>query len=196
MAVLTLPTTPSPRSATVRLISARNELTPAFGGAVQRLNRKGTRYAIDVELPPMTYVQGMAWNDIWAEADTVLMNVPQPGLDTTGFGSPLVNGSGQSGRVINLKGLTAGKTLLKGQYISIVTGGQRYLYKVASDGGVAGDGTTALTLQTLQRTPHLNNDVIEVLTPKIEGFARPSDDLFQIGVDRLVVPKFTIEERA
>lgn len=192
---LTLPTSPGPSQVTVRPVSARNDLRPAFGGSTQRLLRKGTKYAADFLMPPMTYADAMAWADLDDEADTVVMTIPQPGFAVGSPGSPQVNASGQSGSTLAIKGLTVGYQLRKGQYLSVVTGGQRFLYRVKTGATANGSGLATVTLQTMLRTPHLNNDVVEIAAPKIEGFVEAEPDRWTVGVDRLVTPVFTIEER-
>lgn len=196
MAVLTLPSSPQPRSVTPRLITARNELTPAFGGTVQRLNRKGSRYALAVELPPMKYVDALAWDDLMAEVDTVLMGVPQPGLVIGAPGTPLVNGAGQSGSSLTLDGLTGGYVIRKGQWLSVVISGRRFLYRAASAATAAGGGAVTVALRTMLRSPPPDNAVVEIAAPMIEGFARMADDALAVGIEHLVSLSFTIEERA
>lgn len=195
MAVLTLPTTPSPRSVTPRLISARNELTPAFGGGIQRLNRKGSRYALDVEMPPMRYVDAMDWVDVLSETDTVLMAVPQPSFDVGVPGSPLVNGAGQFGSSLTLDGLTPSYPIAKGQWLSVITNGRRYLYQCTAQVIANASGQMTVPLRTMLRFPPADNAVVEIAEPKIEGFARVAEDAFMVGIERLVSLKFTIEER-
>ena len=196
MAVLTLPSSPQPRSVTPRLITARNELTPAFGGTVQRLNRKGSRYALAVELPPMKYVDALAWDDLMAEVDTVLMTVPQPGLVIGSPGTPLVNGAGQSGSSLTLDGLTGGYVIRKGQWLSVVISGRRFLHRAASAATASGGGTVTVALRTMLRSPPPDNAVVEIAAPMIEGFARMADDALAVGIEHLVSLSFTIEERA
>ena len=196
MAVLTLPSSPSPRSVTPRLITARNELTPAFGGTVQRLNRKGSRYALDVEMPPMLYSDALAWDDLLSETDTVVMTVPQSDLDIGAPGSPLVNGGGQAGNALSLKGLTPGYVVRKGQWLSVIAVTRRYLYRSSATITANGSGQATVGLRTMLRYPPADNAVVEIAAPKIEGFARVSDDAFMVGIERLVSLKFTIEERA
>jgi hypothetical protein len=196
MAVLTLPTSPSPRSVTPRLVSARNELTPAFGGTVQRLNRKGSRYALDVEMPPMRYADALAWDDILSETDTVLMPVPQPDLVLGAPGSPLVNGAGQAGNALAIDSLTPGYVIRKGQWFSVIANSRRYLYRASAAATANGSGQVTVGLRTMLRYPPADNAVVEIAVPMIEGFARVSDDAFMVGIERLVSLKFTIEERA
>lgn len=196
MAVLTLPSSPQPRSITPRLITARNELTPAFGGTVQRLNRKGSRYALAVEMPPMKYTDALAWDDLMAETDTVLMDVPQPGLVIGSPGAPLVNGAGQSGSSLILDGLTGGYVIRKGQWLSVVISGRRFLYRAASAATASGGGAVTVPLRTMLRSLPPDNAVVEIAVPKIEGFPRMADDALAVGIEHLVSLSFTIEERA
>lgn len=190
---LILPTSPAPRQMSWRYVSATNSLVPAFGGADQELLRKGTRYALTFTFPPMSYVQNMEWDDVMEEGQTVVMNVYQPGFSPGIPGSPLVNGSGQAGKTLSIKGLTPGYTFTKGQWLSIITGGQRFLYRVAAQVG-APSGTASVPLRTLLRKSPSNNDVVEVFQPKVEGFVRDLEEL-TVGVERLVSMRFTVRER-
>lgn len=103
---LILPAKPAPREISWEKISAANVLSPAFGGAEQELNRKGTRWALTFSMRPMTYVQSMDWDDLESEGQTVVMRVHQPGLDIGTPGQPRVATSGQLGSTVLLDGLT------------------------------------------------------------------------------------------
>jgi hypothetical protein len=193
MAVLTLPTDPAPAKMAVAMVSAKNTLTPAFGGAEQELLRKGTRYALTFSMPVMTYVQSMEWDDLMAEGDTVLMRVFQPGLVIANPGTPLVKGAGQAGTSLVIDGLPNGYVIRKGQFLSVVSAGQRFLYRAkASATSVA--GTATVPLRTMLRRPPNDNDVVEIAQPMIEGFVRDLGE-WSVGVDRLVGLQFTVRER-
>src|SRR5690606_11548982 len=129
MAVLTLPTNPAPAKMAIAMVSAKNTLAPAIGGAEQELLRKGTRYAPTFSMPVMTSVQSMEWDDLMAEGDTVLMRVFQPGLMIPNPGAPLVKGAGQAGTSLTIDGLPNGYVIRKGQFLSVVSAGQRFLYR-------------------------------------------------------------------
>lgn len=191
---LTLPVTPSPREASVRLITARNELTPSFAGSTQRLNRKGSKYAMAVTMPPMTYADAMAWVDLDTETDVVILPVPQPGFDTGPVGTPLVNGGSQSGSSLIIDGLTPNYIIRKGQYFNVVTSSRNYLYRAAASVTANSSGEATISLMTMLRTPPANNDVIKLGTPVIEGFVT-SDDLWTVDIAHLVGLSFTITER-
>jgi hypothetical protein len=193
MAVLTLPTDPAPAKMAVAMVSAKNTLTPAFGGAEQELLRKGSRYALTFSMPVMTYVQSMEWDDLMAEGDTVLMRVFQPGLVIANPGTPLVKGAGQAGTSLVIDGLPNGYVIRKGQFLSVVSAGQRFLYRAkASATSVA--GTATVPLRTMLRRPPNDNDVVEIAQPMIEGFVRELGE-WSVGVDRLVGLQFTVRER-
>ncbi|WP_313004275.1 hypothetical protein [Brevundimonas sp.] len=194
MAVLTLPTDPAPANMPVALVSAKNTLTPAFGGAEQELLRKGTRYALTFSMPPMTYVQSMEWDDLMAEGDTVLMRVFQPGLVIPNPGTPMVKGAGQAGTSLVIDGLPAGYVIRKGQFLSVVSAGQRFLYRAKASATANGSGEATVALRTMLRRPPNDNDVVEIAQPMIEGFVRDLGE-WAVGVERLVGLQFTVRER-
>lgn len=193
MAVLVLPTDPAPANMGISLISAKNVLSPAFGDGEQQLLRKGSRYALTFQMPPMRYVTSMDWDDLMAEGDTVVMRVHQPGFDTGAPGSPRVNGAGQTGMSLVLDGLTPSYVIRKGQFLSVIVSGRRYLYR-ARDEVVATDGAVTVPLRTMLRFPPADNDVVEIGQPMIEGFVRDMGE-WSVGVDRLVGLQFTVRER-
>lgn len=193
MAVLVLPTDPAPANMGIAMITAKNVLAPAFGDGEQELLRKGSRYALTFQMPPMRYVTSMDWDDLMAEGDTVVMKVHQPGFDTGAPGTPRVNGAGQSGSALVIDGLTNGYVIRKGQFLSVITQGRRFLYRAKASVTVSGDSAT-VPLRTMLRFPPADNDVVEVAQPMIEGFVRDLGE-WSVGVDRLVGLQFTVRER-
>jgi len=191
---LELPTSPYPAQMTPRLISARSDRKSAFGGGTQRMNRMGSRYAIDFVLPPQTYDNATDWGDLTSEGETVSIAIPQPRFDTGAPGSPLVDGAGQSGTTLNIKGLTPQYVVRKRQWLSITTSGRSYAYRAAAEAVADASGDLALTLETMLRTPHGDGNVIELGEPVIEGFPTVPDDAWKVGPDGLVYLSFTIEE--
>lgn len=194
---LILPTWPGPSSMTPRPIFARNETRPATGaGPVGRNLRPGTRWAWDIELPPMSYVDSLAWDDLLSEDDTVVMEILQPGLVIGDPGAaPQVNGAGQAGRMLNVKGVRPGYVFRKGQWLSVIQAGQRFAYKSSAAATANGAGNIAIPLRTMLRTLLSNNAVVEIAKPMVEGWPTIDTDSLTVGVDGLVSPRFTVEER-
>lgn len=193
MAALVLPTDPAPANMGIAMITAKNVLAPAFGDGEQELLRKGNRYALTFQMPPMRYTKSMDWDDLMAEGDTVVMRVHQPGFDTGAPGTPRVNGAGQSGSALVIDGLTNGYVIRKGQFLSVITQGRRFLYRAKASVTVSG-GSATVPLRTMLRFPPADNDVVEIAQPMIEGFVRDLGE-WSVGVDRLVGLQFTVRER-
>lgn len=180
----------------MRLISARNPLNPAFGGPTLRLLRKGAKYALDFTMPPMTYVDALAWSDLEAETDTVVMPVPQPGLVIGNPGAPRVNGAGQSGMNLQIDGVTPGYELRKGQLVSVSVDDQWFLYKARAAATATSGGILTIPLRTMLRRSPADNAVVEIADPKIEGFVTLGNGAGKVSVDHFMHGiSGTIEER-
>jgi len=180
---------------TIGMVKVVNDLSPSFSGADQQIRRKGSRYALGFTMPSMDYVAAMPWTtDLAAEGDTVVMEVHQPGLNIGNPGAPLVRGGGQAGSSIIVDGLTAGYVVRKGQFLSIISSAQWYLYRAAATATADGAGLVTVTLQTMLRRPPNDNDPVHLATPFIEGFVRDYSDP-EVQVDHEVVLSFTIRER-
>jgi hypothetical protein len=190
-----LPDWPYPAQMTPRLVSGRAELRPAWGGDIQRLNRAGSRYAIDVVMPVMTYADAQDWSAIEDETATVTMLIMQPGLDTGAPGTPLVNGAAQSGTSLIIDGLTPRYVIRNRQWLTVTTGGRIYAYRAKGETVANGSGEATVPLETMLRAVHGNNDPVELAEPRIEGFATVPNDAWTTNTAGHVALSFTIEER-
>ena len=83
----------------------------------------------------------------------------------------------------------------EGQFFSIITLGRRWLYAADADATANSSGIISIPLEVMIRTNHQNNDVVEVLDPKIEGFPEVAEDAFTIREDGYIWLSFSIEER-
>lgn len=193
---ITLPTSPAPRSVTPRLITKRRDLEPTFGGPVSRVQRLGSRWAMDVELPPMRYADAMVWIASLTKADgeTVILEVPQPGFSIGSPGTTRVNGAGQLGKSVNLDGFGT-YTAKAGQLFSWIISGQRFLYMVAADKVAASGAMAGLQIEPMIRRSPPDNAVVEFAPPMIEGFISGRETSWTVDVARTVGLSFTITER-
>lgn len=189
-----LPFFPAARLQTPRLVSSRLGLDPVYGGPSFRGRRPGSRFAIAFELPPTTHDRAMEWSDLDVEDDTCVMPIYQPGNEGEGEGSPIVDGADQAGTTLALKGLTPQLYLTKGRWISIITNGRRYCYRLDADAVADEAGDIEIALTTMLRVAHGDGDVVEITQPKIEGYVTAPDDLWAMGTDRLYYLRFEITE--
>lgn len=198
---LTLPTCPPVREFFPRLVQSRNDFNPAIGGPDSREARIGGKWAFDITLAPMEYATFMDWVDLEAETDTVIWAIPQPGVTTSGEGTPRVKGAGQAGDSLLVDGITPSYTVEKGRWLSVITGGQRYLYCAKSAVTANGTGEALIPVRPLIRVQHADNDVVELAAPKIEGLVRSGSvngtilNRYQRSGGHLKGLSFTITER-
>ena len=192
---IALPDYPYPASMTPRLVTGRAELRPAWGGDIQRLNRVGSRFAIDVVMPVMTYADAQDWSDINDETATVTMQIVQPGLDPGAPGVTLVKGASQSGTTLIIDGFTPYYVLRKNQWISVSTGGRLYAYRVKTEVVASALGEASVVLTTMLRASPADNSPVEITEPRIEGFATVPDDAWATNTAGHVALSYTIEER-
>lgn len=200
MAIIDLPDWAVPNGAEPFLRDFGGVLTPFLGGPEQRINRLGTRFGIRVTLPAMrTRDQALIVQSrlLRAREDRLRMEWPQPDFDVGAPGAPRVSAGVTAGMSVPLKGLTPGYIVKEGQMLSIVRGARRYMHMFAADGTVTTGGTLAATIWPMIRASLLNNDVVELAPPMIEGLVSPGDELsWQISVDRLASFSFTVAESA
>jgi hypothetical protein len=194
MVAVALPSTPPPAGMSIAKVSAANVLTSAMQGSDSEIDRKGERYALTFTMPSMSYVESMAWSVLGRKGITVVMEVQQPGLDVGEPGLPRVKTAGQQGVFLLIDGLAVGYTLRVGQFLSLIVAGQRYLHRVAAQVAAGGDGSALVELQEMLRVSPPDNAVVEIVDPKVEGYARDVGEV-SVGIDRRVGIQFTVRER-
>lgn len=191
-----LPAKPAPRSATPRLLDFGSDLTPPMGGAMQRLNRLGNRFAIDVTLPPMKeplarpYLAAL----LKGKAEGVLLRFPQPGFDPGNPGAPVVDGAGQTGSLLRVRGASAGYVFKAGQFFSILHGGRRYLHQVNADVAADGTGKATLPITPMLRISPANGATCEFAQPMIEGFLQGNELPWTLDLAAIYGLSFTLTE--
>lgn len=194
---IALPTAPQPASATPRLLDFGTVLTPPQGGPMQRLNRIGNRFALEVVLPTLTPDQRLVWVSrlLRGMTEGVLLPFPQPGTDPGVPGAPAVNGGGQTGSAIALRGLAAGYVIREGQALSIIFAGRRYLHIATADVTVVGGAGTVPITPMLRISPN-DGAPVEITTPMIEGLLSGNDLPWQLRTDHNADITFVVTEAA
>jgi hypothetical protein len=185
------------RSAVIRLVDFGGFNRPVLGGPVQRINRLGSRYAIDVELPPLREEpDGRLFSTLLERAlsEGALFAFPQPGLRISPPGNPVIDGAVLSGTSITMRGLTPNCVIRAGQYFSVIHDGRRYLYRAATEAWADDTGDVAVTVTTLLRDSLSDGDTVELGKPMIEGWVEAP----QYGMMRepFTTIQFTITEAA
>lgn len=186
-----------------RFISHRADLKPPFGGRWDVLGRMGSHFAVGVQLPRILLREAaMAWiaDLILAETDTALLPWPQDPDLRGRLDSVVVDGGGQAGTTLALRGGRAGAFIRKGQFVSLkveVSEGvfQRFLHMAAARATFDAAGEAALSIHPMLRVSPPDGAAVEIETPMIEGRIAPGvdwdvDELMSAGL------AFEIEEAA
>ncbi len=197
MAVVAIPTTPGYRKATPIYIDIDVQQATPLGGAGTRIQRLGSRFALEVEFPPIK--QGAALAALRADIirgrrDGASYPFPQPGLTSTATGTPRVKGAGQSGNSLAVDGFATGASVKKGQFFAVIANGRSYLYFCTANANEI-SGEIGIPIWPMIRASPADNALVNFATPVIEGNIVDETFSFEHGVDDWVPGlKFRIEE--
>ena len=188
MSAVALPAIPWQAKAKPSLVRFGGPLTPPLGGPMQRINRLGSRFSLQVSLPPMDEGSALAWIAARSQADatnsTLIVNLPNPPA-ITAIGTPLVNGASQAGILLAVKGLNAGAVVAQGRFFSVAVSGRNYLYHVTAAATADGSGHATLSISPKIRAAMADGASLNFSAPQIEGF--DTAPTIEWDVDELVL---------
>lgn len=192
--MIELPDMPGPNGIEFRLIDKGYIL----GGASSlRVGRPGSRWGAMVSYPPMRMDVSRKFiarlNRAKREGlriEIPLVDVPQ-GIP----GAPVVDGAGQAGAALNVRGLTPAYIAKEGFWLTIKEAdGTEYLHQMAQTAVADGSGNATLQIEPPLRAPFADGDAIEMAKPTMSGFVEGDEWGWQINVNRLIALQFPIEE--
>lgn len=169
----------------------------ALGGATERIERLGNRYSAVLSTPAMRIEpDGRRWSArlLRARREGAIVELHQPDFNVIAPGSPVVATNTASGRSIPISGLTPNYAIREGQWLNYIVDGQRYLDQATTQVIANASGEAAVILQNLIRVPLTAGDIIDLATPRIEGWI---DGDFSIPrmLDHTTSFSFTIAEK-
>jgi hypothetical protein len=178
MADLYLPETPLPKAASPSPIIFGGWQTPPTGGEETWLGFMGNRMSMALETPNLLpEPDGRLWTaallDGMMEGLIVGCRFFQPGFVSKAVAPNgqhiTVDGGGQAGSIINLKGFSPFAPVLRREFFSIVTAGRRALYHARVQGIADEDGKLALPIGPMLHVQPNDGDLCEFGKPMIEG---------------------------
>lgn len=196
--MITLPNCPPVRNASMKLLSYATDQTPTLGGPQTRVMRLGDRWAGDFTTYPALYAdEGRIYLSrlVRGMTDTVLIGVIEPGMRAQDYGTPQIAVGGASGMSIQVKGLGAGRVVPEGKFLSIVTGGQRFLYQTTAQVSADANGDATLPIFPMLRRPPAANDVVELSAPKMEGYVQGNEVQWEVTKSKRIGFVFSVQER-
>ncbi|MGW8189528.1 hypothetical protein [Sphingomonas hankookensis] len=197
--MLTFPDHIAPNGATPALVDRGGVLR---GASALRVNRLGSHYRIAMTLPPLDAAAGAAVvvsRLIRAKREGLRVPYPLLDVDQSACGvAVVVDGAGQVGGVLRVRGLPAGVTVREGYWLSIESsGGQHFLHNHGGDVIADGSGRAGLLVgDTMLRRSFADGARVHLVKPMIEGLIDGSEQAWSLSVDRNAGIEFTIEEAA
>lgn len=143
-----------------------------LGGASQNLHRMGDRMAVDFELAPLAAAsvgRRLIAQLRRAKNEGALIAYPQNGIRIGSPGAPVINGAGQAGTSLLLRGFTPHYAVRIEQAFSLIHDGRRYLHAVQADGRADAAGKVTIIIEPMLRFITTDGDVAEFARPMIEG---------------------------
>lgn len=193
---LTPPASPAPRHFRLSRSAVVGVHTSPFTLSEQVQRHAGQRWGLSVSLPPMKRDAAEEWIAFLVALNgiegTFVMGDPA-GAAPRGVatGTPLVDGGGQTGGVLNTKGWTASQTgiLKAGDWIQLGSASAPRLHKVLTDADSDGAGLASLDIWPNLRASPADNDPITISSAK--GLFRlagndqewPVDEALFYGID-------------
>lgn len=145
----------------------------SLGGPSLAIPRMGDRFALDVQTGQLRNdASGLALVAALTQATTLdaLFSFLQPNLPNPSvIGGAVVDGAGQSGSRLVVRGANPGAAVAVGRFFSIVHGGRRYVHMVAAASTIGSDGRATISIWPMLRFRTTDADVVEFDEPKIEG---------------------------
>ena len=170
--------TPNTDIASIRFV-AKNAVAVSispFTFSQQVYRHQGSGWEVDVTLPAMKRATAEEWVSfllrLRGQYGTFLIGDPNGGTArgsaSSNAGTPVVNGSSQTGDFLNIDGLpvSASGYLLAGDYIQLGSGATATLHKVLEDVDSNASGQATLNLFPSIRTAPADNAVVTVANCK------------------------------
>lgn len=180
---ITLPATPGFASVVLRADSMVAVVPSIFTGSQQVFAHQGQYWEADVQYAPMTRAQAeaiiSALISLQGSYGTFYLGDPSGRTSRGGGSGCVVNGAGQTGRVLNVRSLSG--VFKAGDYITVGAGAQTRLYKNLTD---TGSGTVAMNIFPSVRD--LPPDGAGISTANCVGTFRLVDSVVQWSIDAAI----------
>lgn len=144
----------------------------ALGGADLPIPRLGDRFAVDVETTQLRQdAESRLLVAALMEASTAdaRIELRLPNRPAPIGGAIVVDGAGQAGSTLAIRGVPASAILMRGQFFSIVHAGVHFVHMVQADVRASGAGRAAVPIWPMLRFLTIDGEACAFDQPYIEG---------------------------
>lgn len=191
--MITLPVKPSPNSMEESLLDFG---FAQRGAATVRVDRPGSRWRIAFTFPLMTVDASRAMNSRLKRAKRQTLQIDIPILVDQGIpGSPVVDGAGQAGTTLAVRGFEPNYHAKEDFWFTVVEAdGTAYLHSMAETVTADMSGNATLEIEPPLRAPFPDGAVIHFGKPFMQGFMEGDAYTRAVPGNKLVVLAVTVEE--
>lgn len=195
--MIELPAGVVPVAASAALVDAGGVMRSPLNTAALRVNRLGSHYRVALNFPRI------ADPALARVVVSRLIRAQQEGLrtwfpthdDQPVAGTVVVDGDGQSGKALALRGLQPGTAVREGWWLSAIDArGRAYLHNISAALIVGNDGRATLPLSEGLRAPFADGATVRLVSPPIEGLVDGDAREWSVDVERGLDFTVTIEE--
>lgn len=189
---------PAPAGTQFGLIDYGRVISGPHGGEDTRIDRKGSRWWIKVDMPPMRASVGRSYTGRLARGKSLKARIEWPLGDAKPGqpGTPVLAVTDEQGTQITIGGFNPFYVIREGAFFSIETDGKFFMYQQAADADIVCDaaGAAAVPIWPPLRRPTIAGDVCHFAKPMIEGYVQGDVTEWQMAVDHNVGFSFVIKE--
>lgn len=176
---------------------------PSSGAEGQRIDRPGNRYRCGFTVSPhrmADHGRVIVSRLIRAKSQGLRVPFQLAGVNQGNPGLSVVDGAGQKGMFLAVRGLTPHYAAKEGFWLSIVDSSsgedQHYLHNVA--GGVVADamGKAVLPLSEMLRCPFADGARVHLAKPMMEGMVTGDERTWEVSLAHHAIVDFEIVETA
>ena len=193
-----LPTDPAPSGCSMTYVDFGGFNEPALGAEVQRIDRMGNRFRASFSyapLPSKDLGRVFVGRLIRAKSEGVRLPLPLLGFDPGAPGTIMVDGAGQAGRGLAVRGGTPNYAVREGQWFSVQRGdGRHYLHLADAQSILDGGGAAVVPLSPMLRYEFADGAHCHFGQPVIEGRVIGQDWAWQMQLDHNIPITFDVEE--
>lgn len=197
--MIELPPVPAPNDMAATLVDRGGVLR---GASALRVNRQGNHYRVGIAYPPLDdRDRARVFVSRLIRAKRLGLRLPYQlgGVDQGRCGwGVVVDGEGQGGDTLRVRGLNRGTVVREGFWMSIEdVDGQHYLHNVGGEAVADANGRATLSVaDTLLRRPFADGCKVHLARPMIQGLIEGDELSWQLAVDQNTAISFVLEEAA
>lgn len=199
---LSIPSGLKVKNSSFRLLRSITRSQSPLTFTQQFTKNQGAMWEGEVTLIPFTYAQAGALKSFLTKLEgqfgSFLYSDPDflaKGLNGSNGGTPLVDGAGQTGNTLNVKGfdLSANGIWLEGDMIQLDAAADAELYMVTADVDSDGAGLAAVSIEPPLKSSPADSEVI--VTTGAKGVFKLSDNAVEWQSNQSSIHQFTIAFR-